>query len=95
MGTSVSYLLLKSSLSNILATVVELDNLITSEKLISFNHLELYTTLSVSIFKTAPAWSKYVLALSRASSMVSCGLVLFLPVGSPIIAVKSPITRTA
>ena len=41
------------------------------------------------------AWSTYVLAFSFASSSVKGGLVLFLPEGSPIMAVKSPITKLA
>jgi hypothetical protein len=40
------------------------------------------------------ACSVYVRAFASTSARVSCGLVVFFPDGSPIIAVKSPITNT-
>src|ERR1035437_9777745 len=94
-GSPDLYLLVKSSLSSILATVYFEDNLITSSKVILPNHSELYTIFVFSLIKILEACSKYDCPLLRASSKDRDGRVIFLPEGSPIIPVKSPIIRIA
>ncbi|MNP46789.1 hypothetical protein D3C76_1408110 [compost metagenome] len=81
------YLLLKSSLSSILATVYLLVNSITSLKDNFDSHVELYSILVLSLSNIFTTCLKYVSPLFLVSSNVSAGLVLLLPVGSPIIAV--------
>ena len=77
------------------ATVVVPASSITSEKFIEFSHTELYNILSLFISSITLDCSTYDSALALASSSVSWGRVLMRPDGSPIIAVKSPITSTA
>ena len=78
----------------ILATVYLLHNLIISSKFIFESHSELNTISVLSLSSIFVTWFKYVSADFLVSSKVKAGLVLFFPDGSPIIAVKSPITKT-
>ena len=51
---------------------------------------------AISVFSRSRirnAWSVYVFALASISSRESAGRVTLRPVGSPIIPVKSPITK--
>ena len=94
-GISDSKRLVKSSLSIMRATVYLLLISITSEKFILLSQVLLNKTLRVFTSSITLDCSIYDSALAFASSRVSCGRVLLRSEGSPIIAVKSPITRIA
>ena len=93
-GKLFSYLFLKSSLSNIRATVYLLVNSIISLKFILDSHSELYAILVFSLSNILVTCFKYVSPDNLVCSNVNACLVLLLPDGSPIIPVKSPITKT-
>src|ERR1035441_9259429 len=58
------------------------------------SHSELKATRVLCGSRILKTCALYVSAFTRTSSFVSCGRVTFLPVGSPIIPVKSPIKKT-
>ena len=85
--------LLKSSLSSILATLYFDARLINPSAPKSSHHSELNLTSVKSSLRILKTCFSYVFAFSNKSLESKVGLVLFVPEGSPIRPVKSPIRK--
>ena len=85
----------KSSRTSICCSVTRLLSLMTSSKLIASNHSPLKTISAPFGSRILNACSWKLLAFAITWSWLNCGRVADLPLGSPIIAVKSPMIKTA